>query len=195
MSGGLLVDATALHSFLFISRERPGLSAPLPAELQKNLSWQGPLLDYVNMSRRPDSLPPVSGFEHMWDTDVPKPVWLQKSGGGDVLCAVKRFVSDKDWAQPPVVVLPEGGLTRLLTYLLDKQVSRVWAPKHSEQWRKAALVVQRFVDTNPTYLRATTYLHSLADGVCGAGTVPPELPWHAAPPEARSQPFHLPTGL
>ena len=31
MSGGLLVDATALHSFVFISRARPGLSAPLPS--------------------------------------------------------------------------------------------------------------------------------------------------------------------
>ena len=131
----------------------------------------------------------------MWAADVPKPAWLQKSGGEDVLCAVKRFLSDKDWAQPPVVVLPEGGLTRLLTYLPDKQVSRVRAPKHSEQWRKAALVVQRFVDTNPTYLRATTYLHSLADGACGAGTVPPELLWHAAPPEDPSQPFLLPASL
>ena len=30
MSGGLLVDATALHSFMFISRARSVLSAPFP---------------------------------------------------------------------------------------------------------------------------------------------------------------------
>lgn len=140
-------------------------------------------------------LPHTQGFQRSWDVAVPKPPWLADVSDDDVLCGVRRFVSDKDWAQPPVVVIPQGGLSRLLTCLPVGLVPRVFSPEKSEQWRKAAQVVERFVGANPTYLRAVAYLTALAAGACAVGAVLPDLPWHALQDGGVAGAFVVPLGL
>ena len=110
---------------------------------------------------------------------VPQPRWLDQARDDDVLCCVKRFISDGGWAQPPVVVLPQGGLSRLATHLPSEVVSRVVHADASDKWRKAAVFVQRMVAVNPMYLWAVEYLTSLADGACADGAALPALPWHS----------------
>jgi len=82
---------------------------------------------------------------------VPQPRWLDQARDDDVLCCVKRFISDGGWAQPPVVVLPQGGLSRLATHLPSEVVSRVVHADASDKWRKAAVFVQRMVAVNNVF--------------------------------------------
>ena len=110
---------------------------------------------------------------------VPRPRWLDQARDHDVLCCVKRFISDGEWAQLPVVVLPQGGLARLATHLPSEAVSRVVHADASDKWRKAAVFVQGMVAVNPVYLRAIEYLTSLADGTCADGAALPALSWHS----------------
>ena len=126
---------------------------------------------------------------------MPQPRGLAAAAPHDVLCAVRRFISDREWAQPPVVLIPQGGLSRLRTRLPTGVVPRVRTAERSEQWRRAADVVQRFVAVQPIYLRSVSYLRDLADGLIGVGALPAQLPWHNSNGAVRPQPFVLPLGL
>lgn len=196
MQGGLLVDATAAHFFLFMKRNR---LCPRCCIL-----WCEEVICYICAPHAPKRLGSkhpccrivVSrDFVRAFGEDVPAPRWLPRPEPNDIVCAVKRFVSDRAFSQEPVVVMPQAGINRLPGQVPTSRVARVFSPEKVDHWKKLLSVVEGLASTQPTYWRAVSYVTELAEGTSDRDAELEELVWHSSPPAPQVEPITLPMGL
>ena len=93
----------------------------------------------------------------------------------DIVCAVKRYASDSQVAQPPVLVVPRGRFSRLPS-VLPVGVRPRNPAKHARKWLDLAEELLRSLG-NQSAKHTADYLISLALGQRGLDP-PPPLPFH-----------------
>ena len=130
-----------------------------------------------------------------FNDDIPAPRWLARPDPHDVVCAVKRFVSDGSFSQEPLVVMPSCGVQRLPTPCPTGRVPRVHSPEKADQWRKLLSVVELLAATHLTYRRAFVYVNELASGNADQDASLVDLPWHSSPAALPMGPIALPVCL
>jgi len=94
----------------------------------------------------------------------------------DIVGLVKRYVSDTELCQTPVLVLPFGRLDRLPSRVPNAIAPRK-TPKHGDTWLQLAQhMLQRYGDDASK--ETARYLIDLACEHRSQGSLP-ELPWHS----------------
>lgn len=104
----------------------------------------------------------------------------------DVVCLIKRFISDSDLSQPPLFVCPHDRLARLSSLVPLTAMPRkpVQASLRDKWLQLADAFVEAFsigalsAEEAGQPARAAAYLRALALGHIGAGAPAPQMQWH-----------------
>lgn len=101
----------------------------------------------------------------------------------DVVCVCKRYASDNEPAQRPVLVLPQSFLSRLPSPLpSNARPDKVTAADRRASWLELATILLRQKPLEGEQLvRAVKYLQWVGEGRgTPEGTVLQPLPWHVS---------------
>ena len=96
----------------------------------------------------------------------------------DVVCVLKRAISDSEPSQHPVTIMGGNLHTRLRSPIPQTFDPRVPTGKKGDAWHSLA---DKFIEQehhNPNAARGAAYLRALADNKCAEGKTPTPLPWH-----------------
>ena len=103
----------------------------------------------------------------------------------DVVCLPKRYCSDTEGSQPPLLILPHAFLSRLAGTqpLATRPITQVKLKKRRSWVDLAGTILQQANEVTEKTQRSVQYLLSVGRGSVPPPDLPP-LPWHdSAKPE------------